>query len=420
MEKNDDKLSISKQIDDAVKNGVNLSEVVITAKFPDKIKATCADGVSGPSGRGSLDSCFFYDRQLENELTSISLHPNTYTSDGGITWESCKSDLDSDGVYRATPICKAILDEDYQVATSNMFSDFGNDVIGETFNSFKPYVPYAAHFSKVLEEANRKEEQMKTSSNEEDRESINSNIGQFLDKFTDVMYSSVKEMPSLLNRNLVAQGARFSYYSGTGVGFGNLSMKFTVFSTWSNGKFITIEDQLKELYGYCFGKFVDLVDINTNKETGEVVTTITGTEIGTENKVIGNFLNENKDLINRYFMWQLPPGGYRASVKDIDEIQFGTLKLKIGTYYSVPNLVIENAQFQFSKQLIKVVKDIKTDNVNDIYPLYCDVSLTLRPVTKFTDVALINYISGNYTKIERECVEDELNKSLNKVKKDNV
>ena len=391
----------------------------VTCVAPRIYKDTYSDGISAEFPGG----CFYYDRQLENELTSVSLHPNTVRDKKDITkWNKIppeyadKSDIDAakdsgedkdSYPYRIKPICKAILDEDYQFATSNTFSNSGNDMIGEMFNSFKPYVPYAAHLKKALEEANTKEERMKASGNS----AINSTVGQTLDMLTDVLHESVVEMPNLLNRSLVSrQGARFSYYSGTGVGFGNLSMKFTVFSTWVKGFFKSVNDQLSELYDYCFGKFVDFAETKKGSD-GSDVTVITGTSIGSnKNSLTGKVMNEG----NRYFMWQIPPGGMEANVKDIDKIQKGTLKLKIGVYYSIPNLVIESAQFNFSKQLIKYRNP--NDTINNLSPLYCDVSLTLKPVTKFSDVALMKYISGEQMKPEREAVEDELFKRLNEIK----
>lgn len=338
-----------------------------------------------------LNTPFYYDKQITNRLTSVYLHANRILD--GDKWKEPDEPVDDDG-YMIRPLCRAILDEDYQVAVSNSWSQFGEDEIGSLFNSLKPYAPYAAHLAKMLKQANEKEE-MKTGT-EQEKKDINSTVGQVLDKFTDKVYEVVEKAPSLLNRHLVAQGARFSYYSGTGVGFGNLTMKFTVFANWIDGEFKSTHDQLQKLYPYCFGKFVQALDDSGN---------ITGTDVNS-----GTFISNNKDLINRYFGWQLPPGGYLASVKEIDEIQFGTLKLKFGAFYSLPNLVVESAQFQFSKQMIKVRKPGQT--INDITPLSCDVTLTFKPATKFTDNALRNFVSGKSMEKEREVIESVLSTKL--------
>ena len=338
---------------------------------------------------------FYYDKQLLNELTSVSLHANKSTPDNGVTWEKWNGPTESDpnvGEYRygLDPLIRSILAEDYQVAVSNTFSEFGADLMGNMFNQFKPYAPYAGHLAKALLDANRVEEEMKVGS-EEEKKSINSSVGKALDKFTDIVYKGVKEMPSLLNRTLIAQGARFSYYSGTGVGFGNLSMKFTVFSDWIDGEFKSVDDQLNKIYPYCFGKYVDAIDGKGN---------VTGTGIDASSL--------DKDFVNDYFGWQLPPGGYEAYVKDIDLILPGTLKLKFGAFYSLPNLVIENAQFNFSKQMVKYWEN----GENNITPLSCDVVLTFKPATKFTDVAMKNLINGSSMEKEREAIETVLSRRI--------
>ena len=348
---------------------------------------------------GSSVFPFYYDQQLNNQITSVTLHANTVTSDGGITWSKASGELDEDE-YSMKPIARAILSEDYQVAVSNSFSEFGSDLLGNMFNQFKPYAPYAAHLAKMIGDMNDSEEEMKRGS-EIERESINSTVGKALDKFTNIIYTAVKEMPNLLNRTLIAQGARFSYYSGTGVGFGNLSMKFTVFSDWINGEWVNVHKQLDPLYPYCFGKYVKALD-----EKGNVT--------GTEN-VGGGFISREKDIINRYFGWQLPPGGNKAELNNIDKSQYGTLKLKFGTFYSLPNLVVENAQFNFSKQMVKVW----VDDQNDICPLYCDVTITLKPASKFTDTSLRKFISGESMENERNAIETALGSVLENKKNEN-
>lgn len=363
------------------------------------MKTTATESVKFGKGiRYSKDYPFFYDRNVINELTSVSLHANTSTLDNGINWVKAIGAVEDSGEeypYALDPLIRAVLSEDYQVATSNSFSEFGSNLLGNMFNQFKPYAPYAAHLAKLLKEANEKEEEMKVGT-EQERKDINSDVGRFLDSFTDKLYGILEDSPDLLNRHLIAQGARFSYYSGTGVGFGNLTMKFTVFADWINGEFKSCDDQLKKLYPYCFGKYVQALDSQGN---------ITGT-----NTDLGNFVTNNKDLVNRYFGWQLPPGGFIAKVQDVDKIQFGTLKLKFGAFYSLPNLVVENAQFMFSKQMVKVLKPGETEN--DLTPLFCDVILTFKPATKFTDNSLRNFVSGKSMEKERGVIEDAMSEKL--------
>lgn len=330
-----------------------------------------------------LNTPFYYDKQITNRLTSVYLHANRILD--GDKWKEPDEPVDDDG-YMIRPLCRAILDEDYQVAVSNSWSQFGEDEIGSLFNSLKPYAPYAAHLAKMLKQANEKEEEMKTGT-EQEKKDINSTVGQVLDKFTDKVYEVVEKAPSLLNRHLVAQGARFSYYSGTGVGFGNLTMKFTVFAgylqNYKTGKFEwkTTEEQLSELYPYIMGKYTNGI---LDSKTGE----IQGTGINSGVK------GETAELINEFFSWQLPPGGYEPDTINIDKVQVGTLKLRFGVFYSLPSLVCTNAQFQSSKQMVKHWNG----TLNKLSPLFCDVVLTFQPATKYSDDALKRFISGENEK----------------------
>lgn len=389
--------SLSSMVSSSISNSK-----IDTGKINEMVKQqSYANNYASGVKNGDKKFPFYYDQQLNNQITSVTLHPNTITTDGGISWGPATGEIDEDG-YRMKPIARAILSEDYQVAVSNIFSDFGSDMLGNMFNQFKPYAPYAAHLVRMLNEMNNAEEEMENGT-EEERRAINSSVGKVANKFTNIVYEGLKDAPSLLNRNLVAQGSRFSYYSGTSTEFGNLSMKFTVFSDWdAYGDFITVYETLEELYPYCFGKFVKALDDNGN---------VVGTSIGGE----GSFLGKEKDLINQYFGWQLPPGGYQAMVKDIDQIQYGTLKLKFGTFYSLPNLVIENAQFNFSKQMVKYVNG---DGESDICPLYCDVILNFKVSSKFTDVAIKKFVSGESMEREKGVIETTLSSRLKEKKEE--
>lgn len=347
---------------------------------------------------------FYYDTQLSNELISVSLHPNTETSDGGITWNRVSGAVDETPgkwPYRIEPLVRAILNEDYQTAVSNNWNVFGDDAIGGLFNQFKPYAPYLGHLSKMVKEMNSTEEAMKATGDKD----ISSTFGKIMDKITDVVGAVADEGAQILNRSLIVQGARFSYYSGTGVGFGNLQMKFTVFADWDeNGEFKSVDSQLQELYPYCFGKFVKFLDENGN---------VTGLkEDGGVNKFVQelDIVQAHKDMINTYFGWQLPPAGFEANIKDIDICQKGTLKLKFGAFYSIDNLVISDAQFNFSRQMVKNWD--KESQQNDISPLSCDVVLTFKPASKFTDNKLYEFISGKNMQRERTSMEKRLYDNL--------
>lgn len=398
-------------------NGGVLPEVTVTAKnlskppglsipstsMPDKLPMietqTTRDIENSTFGDAMYNNKgFYYDNQLKNELISVSLHVNTVTSDGGITWKDAEGVLDSEG-YRMEPLFRSLLAEDYQTAISNSWSEFGDDAIGNLFNQFKPYAPYLGHLSDALKDMNATEEAMKASGDTD----MSTHFGRIMDKVTDVMQGIADNGANILNRSLIAQGARFSYYGGTGVGFGNLTMKFTIFANWIDGEFKTVDSQLQPLYPYCFGKYVKFLD-----DSGKV----TGTSIDTNDLSIPDTVQNS---INEYFAWQIPPAGFEAQVKDIDTVQRGTLKLKFGAFYAIDNLVISDAQFNFSKQMVKVWEN----GENDLSPLYCDVTLTFKPASKFTDNKLVKFIDGSTMTAEREGMEYILENRIKEEKTNN-
>ena len=94
--------------------------------------------------------------------------------------------------------------------------------------------------------------------------------------------------------------------------------------------------------------------------------------------------------------WQSPPGGFESELKNIDIIQKGTLKLKIGPHYCLTNLVCQEANFTFSKQMVK----FPVNGENKLSPLFCDVSLTLRPATLYSDIMMKKFVSGKANYID--------------------
>jgi hypothetical protein len=119
-------------------------------------------------------------------------------------------------------------------------------------------------------------------------------------------------------------------------------------------------------------------------------------------------------------------------------VQKGTLKLKIGSQYSLTNLVIESASFNFSKQMVKNPANSYTyqkenskfrfDNKNGqdlsnapaLSPLYCEVNLQLRPVTKYTSQMLERFISGTFNSFDQDIVYDNYDKNLAAGKQDMI
>jgi hypothetical protein len=189
------------------------------------------------------------------------------------------------------------------------------------------------------------------------------------------------DITDYLNRALVVQGTRFSYYSGSGTSFGNLMMKFTLFPTFNGTEYITVDKQVDKILPYCIGKYV------------------TGTDgLKVDDK-------ETQNIIDNMIAWQKPPGGFKANVKNVDVIQEGTLMLRFGAYYAITNLVVENASFNFSKQMTK--KPDPTLSGEILSPLYCDVTIQLRPATKYSDKSLKEFVlSRGSTKTLKQVTTD--------------
>ena len=327
-------------------------------------------------------SGWYYDLQRENRLISVTLHPNKILTNG--KWGDVTKTDEDNPKYAEDPICSAIATEDFSVSVANSWSDFGGDMLGQMWESIKPLAPYADAAKGMIREAVSQYKSLMNSNNSDDNKratrikesKMSKGLADMMiyldDKLNDP--NSGVDITDYLNRALVVQGTRFSYYSGSGTSFGNLMMKFTVFPTYKGSKFVSVDDQVKELFPYCIGKFVG------------------GTE-GLASDKERNTKGTAANLIDDMVSWQIPPGGFKANVKNVDVVQEGTLLLKFGAYYMVDNLVIENATFNFSKQMTKNPEGYSF-NGPLLSPLYCDVTIQLRPATKYSDVSLRKFVLG--------------------------
>jgi hypothetical protein len=327
-------------------------------------------------------SGWYYDLQLENRLTCASLHPNRLLNADKTEWigvkkkgakfdEDFEEDINGNDVsYAKDPICRAILTEDFNVSVANSWSEFGGDMLGQMWESIKPLAPYVGSVkgmihSAVADYGKEENKEMVARINESKLSKTLADVMIALDKSLNTEGSGIN-VEDYLNRALVVQGTRFSYYSGSGTSFGNLMMKFTIFPTFEGSTYKTTTSQVEEILPYCIGKFVS----------------------GTDGLTMDD--EKSKKIIDNMIGWQKPPGGFRANVQNVDVIQEGTLLLRFGAYYAIPNLVIENATFNFSKQMTKN----PTNASEKISPLYCDVTIQLRPATKYSDNTLRQYIFG--------------------------
>lgn len=345
-------------------------------------------------------SGWYYDLQLENRLTSATLHPSKIKvgtewkkfSDDSVDEKWKEGDPDYDQFYSKRPICSAIITEDFNVSVANSWSAFGGDMLGQMWESVKPMAPYVGVFKGMIHEAVADYE----SASKEDRariqESAASSTLAGVMKTLDNAFQSETgaNITDYLNRALVVQGTRFSYYSGSGTSFGNLVMKFTVFPKFENGKFKSVDEQMSDIYPYCIGEYVSGTDGVTDFVEDE----------------------STKNLIDNMIGWQKPPGGFESYVRDVDVIQPGTLMLRFGAFYAITNLVVENANFNYSKQM---VKNPDPNEKSILSPLYCDVTIQLKPATKYSSNSLNEFVSSRASRNTLQAVHDELRANLTNI-----
>lgn len=355
------------------------------------------------------ESGFYYDNQLNNPMLRVTLHPSTEEDDNAPEFSHKVTDtLPDDGFYRKTPICQSIISEDFQVSISNNLNNFGGDAIGDFWTSaISPLAPYVDFVGKDLGTLVEKGGSAigrllnKVASGatsilgaEEDTKSkVNNVVGNLSNKITNITGDVGRRMQNneiyasaIMGRKLVVQGTMFSYYAGTGFDFGNLGMKFTIFSGYdSNGKFKSVEQQVKDLKFYIVGPWID---------------------VGKDTKV-----RDFADFMSSFLYWQLPPGGFKTAIKNVDEKCYGTLKLIIGPFYALENLIIRGATFNYSKTLCK-----DPDNVGEIHPLSCEINLVLQPVTKFSGDFMFAFAHGERTTQYRKEILEKMKTDLQAIK----
>lgn len=372
---------------------------------------------------------WYYDRQLDSPLTSATLHANMWweaenenTPDKGkfINWNQIKGsngfgnngnkcDLDKYETiigaakdacgYGLDPICTSILNEDFNIAISNTWSEFGGDPIGNAWNDLRgPLSGVAKPIIDSLDTLFKNNRIAKQNSGEDTskmRKWFQAGADWIQGKLDTSKFSEA-DVVSFLNKALVTNGTRFTYYGGTGIAFGNLGMKFTIFPKWENNRFLDVQSQVTKLYPYFIGQMESFKD----------ATGIGGSEAG------DSFISGTaKDVANRCFMFQKPPGGYLTEMSGIDLIQRGTLKLKIGSFYEITNLVCSDVMLNFSKNMVK------NPTNQEISPLFCDVNITLRPSTKYSDKMLRAFVGGSEAakKSMKEIITQRLKEEKNKL-----
>lgn len=306
------------------------------------------------------NSGFYYDSQLNDPFLSITLHANKKTNDGGKTWidwpgehlKSTGSPGKSD-TYGAEPIARCILTEDLVYSIQNNFTDnnMGNP-IESLFETFKPYAPILGKLSDEL---------TKGAGETSKANNFGSAVVRTLGNTAKSVAPWMKDAEKYLNKALMVQGTRFTYYNGTSFNFNNLEMKYTVFSDYlgdgqGGWEFHSVEDYIKELAPYAFGKY-EPADI----ETGS--------------KNISKFIHD-------YVGFQNPPGGFKMDTKCLDNVLEGTLRLNIGGMWAIDNLVLKNMNVVMSKVQ---AKDPREKNSGKTVPLYAEITLQLAPASTIID-----------------------------------
>lgn len=376
-------------------------------------------------------SGFYYDAQLENPMLKVTLHANTEEGPAPRYSQPWSADLEEDAEgeypYGLDPICQSIVSEDFQVSVSNNTNNFGGDPLGDLWNSaVKPYSSYlndptlAKDLSFITDKINGLTNKWVSNTEQGSvmnslAEMTNGATAWLKDIFANghlsdidlkgvdkngkeyILDSShagvISKAAAITSRSLVVQGTQFAYYSGTGTDFGSLSMKFVVFSGYDSwGNYRTVEDQLALLKWYTVGRFIPCKEAEAAGDGGS---------------------KKVPEFIKNFASWQIAPGGYIAGIKNIDEAQYGTLKLRVGPFYSIENLIISGAQFNYSKTMCKVPA---TGDDTTLDPLFCEVMLTLKPVTKFSGDAMFNFAHGKRTEKYREKVVNKMKTDLKAIK----
>lgn len=365
-----------------------------------------------------------------NRLTTISLHANSiYTSKD--TWVFCKgvddrnkngkierTDLYDEDGYLYEPICTAPLQEDFQVTVQNSWSDLGGDQAGDFINSIRSSLaPFAGTISAGLNKMLVNQTLEKFTDEEK-----NSTMGQILmavvektaqlangseniQDYQNKQKLTVTEsnLARFLNSALMVNSGKFSIFQGSNLNFQNMGMKFTIMPKWDpdTGVFDTVQHQLRDIYRYFFGEYIDMAEILGEDKNGTMLSRLT---------------------------WQRPPGGYQADMSQLDAIQKGSLKLKLGGIYSICNVVVESAALTFSKQTVKnprvtyerLTGEGEISSSDYISPLSCEVNLILRPCTRYSDSTFKNIIEGAGMQKEKEDLSKHLIENLESIRDNNA
>lgn len=343
--------------------------------------------------QASKNCGFYYDSQINDPFLSITLHANTVMKEikeNGQTKDyqwvlydgDCLEPITPPEVakasshYAAEPLARCILTEDFAYQITNNFTDnnMGN-AIESMFESFKPYAPILGKIGKI-------EDAAADVSKANDFGGWSVSVLNGLAKKAAPWFSS---MSSFLNKALMVQGTRFSYYNGTQFNFNNLEMKYTVFSEYdSNGVFYTVDDHIQKLSPYVMGTYHTLDNYEKSSELLDKIP-----------------IDAVKKFIRDYVGIQDPPGGFEMDEKLLSNILKGTLRLNIGGVWALENLVLKNMAVNMSKVQ---AKDPRSNHQGETVPLYAEIILQLAPAAVTIETGWRNIIQHKGLKTIRNSV----------------
>lgn len=374
--------------------------------------------------------------------------------------------VDEDG-YLERPLCTAILNEEFNVNISNAWSDVGEDMIGGLYNQLRTVAPFAGEFIKGLNniidesgEALANNKEVQNSVFAKTLVHIASKARNFVNGVdTDKDGNTVTRDNGILgeasasdylNRALVTQAGKYSLYNGTNVTFQNLTMKFTVFPYWDeNGKFISVNDQLTTLYPYIIGAYVPEENLGSrvaerigwqkppggyqsssrmlDEKLKGTLKVKFGTQYSITNVVAENvslnfskqavknpicFKEKGKSLdpltcIRKYVNGAAPPPIKQSETWKESFVNDHGIN---GQRTFVRDYTIERAEMSYNDWIAS------QDCLDYLTPLYCEVQMTLRPASKYSDVSLKDFVTGRGMINEKTRVTDELSKNLSHTK----
>lgn len=292
---------------------------------------------------------FYYDEQLNNLAYTVRLYGKG----------------DGNGNYDDEIIARSIWTENFEFGVNNTWTSF--ESIGNAAESLwakiKPFGGYASTAQNVLNSM-KNAGQFNISNSDSKAAQVAKGVGNWL--------ATNNRMTNVLNKSLVVQGTRFIYYGGSNIDMGNLMMKYTImYDPAAPEGQKSVREQLAKLMPYCIGRFATSKELSGKEDDGKGLLSLIG--------------------------WQDPPGGFKATWKNVDTQGKGTLKLVFGGNgvlsgntggqsgdFEIDNLIVKDWNVSMSR--VSVKGGVNRD------PLYADVTLTFQLAGYITRKKLMQYL----------------------------